>query len=550
MIRRVLTACIFCLLFFPPAFSQSALQVPPEQPRLVVEIVIDQMRFDYIYRYWDRFGKGGFRKLIDEGTFCKNAEFQYLNASSSTGFATISTGAYPAEHGIVADEWYRRLQHEKVYSTEDRGVQAVGGSYEEGMHSPVNLISSTLADEIKIHFNMRSKVFGVGMEEDAAILPAGHTADAAYWYDRKTGTWMTSSYYTDSLPDWVTAFNEKKFPELYLAREWKTLYSPDTYTESLPDSSEFETGFKGRSVFPYDLDQISRVSRRERDYSLLTRVPFGNTYTKDFAISLILSEKLGQDAVTDFLAVSFNPPAEIGKIFGPNSVEMEDTYLRLDQELEHFLNFLDQQVGKKNVLIFLTSNHGVSINPAYLESLRIPGGFFNMNAAISLLRAYLNVIYGNGTWVETVVDQQIFLNRELIEDSKVSLPEIQARVARFMVQVSGVASAITATTLETTNFTDGIYQKIQNGYNQKRSGDVIFNLEPGWVIRNGDVTGHSSAYRYDAHVPLIWYGWKIPRLVLTEPVDMTAVAPTIAFMMNISYPSGASGQPIQGLIRQ
>lgn len=548
MLRMIISVLVFCLPPFIPLFSQSTLTVPPDRPKLIVGIVVDQMRYDYIYRYWDKFGEGGFRRLIDEGTFCKNARFSYLNTYSATGYATISTGSMPASHGIIADEWYKRLQKEKIYCTQDEGVKAVGGSYENGMHSPVHLVATTLGDELRMYFNMRSKVFGVGMKEHAAILSAGHTANAAYWFDASTGTWMSSTWYLDSLPQWVREFNEKEFPDLYLEREWEPLYPEVSYVESLPDSCDYETGLGGRNVFPYDLDRISRVRRRERDYGLLGCVPFGNTYTKDFAVSLIVSEQLGKDKFPDLLTVAFNPPGEVGRLFGPNSMEMQDVYLRLDRDLEHFLEFLDQQVGKKNVLVYLTSNHGVSASPAYLKTLRIPGDFFNLNGAVTLLRAYLNVIYGNGNWVDTVIGQQIFLNRQLIEDSKLSLEEMQNRVARFMIQISGVARAVTSTSLESNYFGSGMMQRIQNGYNQKRSGDVILSLEPGWISRNGDVAGHSTAYRYDSHVPLIWYGWKIPRMVISDPVDMTGLASTVAFLMNISYPNGNMEEPLPGLI--
>ena len=543
-----LVFAVFAIWQVSPA--QNAIHVPPEQPGLIVGIVIDQMRYDYISRYWNRFGEGGFRRLIDEGTFCRNAQYLYLNTQSGPGYTTIATGTMPSAHGIVADEWYRRLQNEKLYCTFDPSVLPVGGSYDNGRHSPANIIGSTFADEMRLHFNMRSKVYGVGMKEHSAILSAGHSANASYWYDGNTGTWMSSTHYIDSLPLWVKEFNGKNFPDIYLDRVWETLFPRETYVASLADSNHFEKGFGNQHAFPYDLNKISKRGRRQRDYGVLGSTPFGNTFTKDFAIGLIVNEGLGKDQWPDFLSLCFTASAEVGRMFGPFSMEMEDIYLRLDRDIEHFLQFLDQQLGKKNVLIYLTSNHGVSVNPAYLESLRIPGGFFNLNGSVALLRSYLNAVYGSGNWVETVLDQQIFLNRNLIEDARISLEEIQNRVARFMVQLTGVSHTVTSSTLETVNFTDGIFHKIQNGFHQKRSGDVMFLLEPGWVVRTGNVTGHGSAYRSDSHVPLIWYGWKIRRATLNQPVEMTGVAPTISYFLNMAYPNGSTGQPIPGLINQ
>jgi hypothetical protein len=537
------------LLFLPLSLvCQESRIIPPEKPKLVIGIVIDQMRYDYIFRYWSKFGDNGFHRLLNEGTFCKNAQFNYLFTQSSVGYATIATGAMPSSHGIISEEWYQRLKKEKIQCIADDAVKAVGGSYEQGAYSPRNLLASTIADEIKLNSALRSKVFGVSMKAEAAILLSGHTADAAYWYDPKTGTWMTSTYYLDSLPAWVNDFNLKNLQDIYLDKEWNTLLPLEEYTESLPDESGYETGLGNRKTFPYDLASISKVKKKERDYSILASTPFGNTFTKDFAIQLIVNEALGKDEYTDYLALNFSSTEKIGLNFGPGSVEIEDTYLRLDQELGHFLEFIDKEIGKKNVLIFLTSNHGVSLNPGYLENLGIPGGFFNLKGSMSLLASYLNAVYGNGEWIDGYTDQQIFLNRELIEDSRLSLEEFQNRVARFMVQFTGVANAITSSTLETTNFTEGIFFKIQNGFNQKRSGDIIINFEPGWVIKNGNATGNNSSYRYDSHVPLIWYGWRIRRVTILTPVDMTSVAPTIAFMLNISFPSGASGQPIQDIV--
>jgi predicted AlkP superfamily pyrophosphatase or phosphodiesterase len=548
MRKRITSVIITALLLKIGIYAQNERQIPPEKPKIIIGIVVDQMRYDYIYRYWDKLGDDGFKKLIDEGTFCKNAQFNYLFAQSAVGYATISTGAMPASHGVVSDHWYERLRGSKVYATEDEKVNAIGGSYEMGQHSPRNLLASTVADEIKINQNLKAKVFGVGLKDHAPILSTGHTADAAYWFDPVTGSWMTSSYYMDSLPAWVEEFNEKEIPDLYLEKQWNTLLSIDEYTESLADTTRFENGFGDRYSFPYDLEELSRINRREKDYRVLASTPFGNTYTKDFAISLIVNEGLGKDGIVDFLAINFSSTEEIGLKFGPNSVEIEDTYLRLDQDLAHLLTFIEEEIGKKNVLIYLTSNHGVSLNPGYLEELRVPGGFFNLKGAITLLNSYLRVAYGGGEWIESFSDQQIFLNRQLIEDSQISLEDIQDRVSRFMVQYSGIANTITSTTLDKTSFTDGPFSKFQNGYNQKRSGDVLINYEPGWVIRNGNATGHNTSYRYDSHVPLIWYGWKIKRQTISSPIDMTSIAPTIAFLLNISYPSGCSGQAIEQII--
>lgn len=531
------------------SFSQSNTQIPPEKPKLVIQIIVAQMRYDYLSRYWDKFEEGGFKRIIDEGTFCKNANFPYLFTQSAPGQATIATGTTPDHHAIVSDQWYIRLKDEMVGCTEDVEVEPVGGSFENGQHSPSFLLSTTVGDELRLSNNFHSKVFSVALREQSAILAGGHACNGAFWYDGNTGTWMTSSFYLDSLPAWLNEFNNKQLPDVYLNRDWNTLLPLEEYTESTNDTTGFEKGIEGRSVFPYDLELLSRIDRYTKNYEVLLTTPFGNTFTKDLALTTIMEEELGQDDYPDLLSVTFSSTDYLGLLFGPGSVEMEDTYLRLDQDIAHFLQSVDEYIGKKNVLIVLTADHGVARIPQYMRESKIPSGYFNHNQAMSLLKSYLNVFYGNGDWVSAYSQQQIFLNHTLLEDSNIDLEEMQTRIARFMIQFTGVANTITAATLQTTHFTDGIFHKIQNSYHQKRSGDVILNLEPGWVEENDNSTGHNSAYPYDTHVPLIWYGWKISRASLLRPVSMTDIAPTLSYFLGISWPTASTGETIMELIR-
>jgi len=531
------------------SFSQSNTQIPPEKPKLVIQIIVAQMRYDYLSRYWDKFEEGGFKRIIDEGTFCKNANFPYLFTQSAPGQATIATGTTPDHHAIVSDQWYIRLKDEMVGCTKDVEVEPVGGSFENGQHSPSFMLSTTVGDELRLSNNFHSKVFSVALREQSAILAGGHACNGAFWYDGNTGTWMTSSFYMDSLPAWLNEFNNKQLPDIYLNRDWNTLLPLEEYTESTNDTTGFEKGIEGRSVFPYDLELLSRIDRYTKNYEVLLTTPFGNTFTKDLALATIMEEELGQDDYPDLLSVAFSSTDYLGLQFGPGSVEMEDTYLRLDQDLAHFLHSIDEYIGKKNVLIVLTADHGVARIPQYLKESKIPSGYFNFNQAMSLLKSYLNVFYGNGDWVSAYFQQQIFLNHTLLEDSNIDLEEMQTRIARFMIQFTGVANSITAATLQTTHFTNGIFHKIQNSYHQKRSGDVILNLEPGWVEEDDNSTGHNSAYPYDTHVPLIWYGWKISRASLLRPVSMTDIAPTLSYFLDISWPTASTGEIIMELIR-
>ena len=541
---------VFCIsfIFNFQINAQRIKAYPPEKPKLIIGIVVDQMRYDYIYRYWNKLENNGFKRFINEGAVCKNAHQNYLYTQTGPGHASIYTGATPSVNGIVTNDWYIPLKKQKVYCVEDSKVKAVGSNSDKGKVSPINLLTTTIGDELKLSNQNKSKVIAIAMKDRAAILPGGHNPNAAYWYDETTGNWITSSYYMDTLPKWVDEFNNKKLADLYLDRLWSPLLPVTDYSESLPDSNKYEEGFGNKQKnFPYDLAFISKKDKKNRDYSILKMTPFGNTFTHDFAIASILGENLGKHDYTDFLAVSFSPTDYIGHSFGPLAMETEDTYLRLDKEIAHFLDFIESEIGKENVLVFLTGDHGSSLHPQYLIDNHLPGGIFKQYYALSLLKSYLNAVYGEGEWVLSYLDNQIFLNHALIEDSKLSLKDVQDKVAAFMLQFNGVQNAVTANTLQTNNFTQGMFMYMQNSYNQKRSGDILINLEPGWIQDLNYFIDHNTAYSYDTHVPLLWYGWKISHKTILREVHPIDIVPTISALLNIESPSGCNGEPIDEL---
>lgn len=521
--------------------------IPSESPKLVIGIVVSEMRYDYLNRYWDKFGEGGFRRLVNEGSVCKNAYHDYLIAESSPGFATLGTGAYPSEHGMVSDYWYNRLGNTIEYSISDSHAETIGGLFESGKYSPRSLNYSTLSDELKVSSKFGSKVISVSLDPVGSVISGGHTADASYWYDPETGNWITSNYYVDSLNNWVKVFNEKGFADLYLQKKWETLMPLNDYAESLADSSPYETGIRGKTEFPYDLAEMSKKSRNEFDFSLLREVPFGNTLTTDFAIGAVMEEELGKDEITDWLHLNFAVGAYLGKKYSSWSVEMEDMYLRLDKDIEHFLEFVDAEIGMENVLVYLTAENAAAHDPDYLMDRRIPSGYFNYNSALSLLKSYLNVIYGKGKWIKFYYAKQIFINRDLIEDSKLSMVEVQDRIARFMVQFEGVSTVLTSENLMKNNYTTGAFERIQKSYNQKRSGDVILHLTPGWTEKAPD-RKLASSYHYDTHVPLIFYGWQIGREEISREISVVDLMPTMAWFLNISRPVSMQGKIIGELL--
>ena len=544
-------AIILCAILFKTAFGQGA-YIPPEKPRLVIGIVVEQLRYDQIEKIRSRLGENGIRRLLNEGTYFQNASYQYMLTQTAPGYATISTGAEPSLHGITSDNWYLPLKNELIYCTKDISVNPVGGSYESGLHSPANLLVSTFTDELKMASGKQAKVFAVGLKENPVIFSAGHAANGAFWYDNTTGTWMSSTYYTDSLPGWVIDFNAMRYADSFLDNTWNLLRPVRDYSDCLPDSNKFEAGFNGLNYFPYDLRKLSSKGRGSsgKDFSLLRETPFGNTFTTNFAIKLIEKESLGKDDVTDFLSICYAATDYIGHRFGPSSVEMADAIFRLDKDIENLLKYVTDSLGKRNVLIYFTSAHGISEIPGVLESNRIPSGYFRQNQALQLLRSYLNAVYGEGDWVKGYQEKQIFLNRTLIEDAKIPLEDVQKKVARFIVQFSGVASAYPYSVFEASDFGNGNMKRIINDFSPQRSGDVIVTLNSGWVEKEDDyVASSNSPYEYDTHVPLIWYGWSINRANVTRKVNMTDVAATLSSLCRVPLPNACSGEPMFELFR-
>lgn len=542
-------ACVLTLSLFAqgPVKTLVATSIP-SKPKLVVGIVVDQMRYDYIYRYWNKFGNDGFKRLVNEGFFCRNTNFNYVPTYTGPGHASIYTGTTPAVHGIIANDWYDKTTGKSLYCAGDKNSIGVGTTANEGKRSPVNMLTSTITDELRISSNMKSKVIGVALKDRSSILPAGHIANAAYWYDGSIGGFITSTYYMKELPVWVQEFNKKELAKKYLSQPWNTLLPIETYTESLPDDNKYEFVAKGESkpVFPHNLPELMKANG---GLNMVRSTPFGNSLTKDFAIDVMKNENLGKSEATDFLAVSFSSPDYIGHAYGPNSIEQEDDYIRLDKDLAELLKFIDEQVGKNNALIFLTADHAAPEVPSYLIDLKIPAGYVAESKILRNLKDHLLKSYGD-TLALSFENQQVFLNHAAIDNKKLELEKVQNDVAAFLLNAEGVAEVLTATTLNNASFTEGSRYLMQKGFNAKRSGDVLVNYLPGWVdgfSKTG--TTHGSPYSYDTHVPLIFHGWNIQQGSSAEQVYITDVAATLAMMLNIQFPNGCTGKPISFLVK-
>jgi len=535
---------LISLFIFSVVYSQKKFSNPP---KLIVGITIEEMRYEMLLRYWDAFTDDGFKQVIDEGALCTQVHHNYLITQNAPGHATIVTGTNPSYHGIIADRWYDKLSKKYIGAADEKKYNLMNGRITFGNFTPENLLASSIGDELKLATNDSSKVISIATNPVSSVISGGRLADYAFWFNDENGKWITGNYYIDSLPEWVHEFHEKDFRNIYMKQTWSTLYSlEENYQSSLPDNNPFEIGIRlYRYTFPYDLNYLKN---RSGNYKYLKYTPFGNTYTKDFAISTIIGENLGKDNFTDFLNVSFSASSYAGDLFGPRSVEIEDVFLRLDRDIKHFIDFLNNHIGIENVLIYITSDRGVADVPEYLKYKKQNAGIFEPQKALSLLNSYLSILYGDGDWIDFYQSGQLYINQQMIDQSGVVLSEIQEQAAGFLVQYSGVADAVPAMSLINSQFTAGIKEKMQNSFHQKRSGDVIVNLEPGWIEKDGKATGSGSGYNYDTHVPLIWYGWKVKNSRIDENIETTDIAPTIAWILKITSPNASIGKPIYQII--
>lgn len=547
----ILLPLTFALLAFAGQTKKNppAPEPIPASPKLVIGIVCDQMRFDYVYRYWDKLGNDGFKRLLSQGYECRNTNYNYMPTYTGPGHASIYTGTTPAVHGIIANDWLDREAGKSVYCVEDETVKGVGTTAEEGKRSPRRLLSTTMGAQLHLATNHGAKVFGVALKDRAAILPAGHTANGAFWYDGASGNFITSSFYMTALPQWVTDFNNRKLPAQYMSVPWTTLLAADQYTESLPDNSPYEGKWIGEAqpVFPHN---IPGLMDKNGGLGMIRATPSGNTLTRNFAEALITAENLGKGKYTDFLAVSFSSTDYIGHMYGPQSMEVEDCYLRMDKELAEFLKFIDNWCGKNSALVFLTADHGAVENPQFLMDAGIPGGFFREDVVEDSLKKNLKRVYGD-TLIWGMANDQVYFNNKTVEARGINHTDLERYVATFLLRFPGVASTITATDLANSEYMETPKHLVQKGFYFRRSGDVAIVLNPGWISDWNRTTGttHGTPWSYDTHVPLYWWGWKVQNGKSDAAVNITGIAPTVCQMLNIQNPDGCTGKPIAGILK-
>jgi predicted AlkP superfamily pyrophosphatase or phosphodiesterase len=515
-----------------------------KKPKLVVGIVVDQLRHDYFERYADNFGEEGFKRLISGGFYNHNTHYNYIPTFTGPGHTSVYTGTTPATHGIIANNWYDKNIKTSVYCAEDTSVYTVGSKSDAGLMSPHRILSSTITDELGMATNFKSKVVGISIKDRGSILPAGHNPTGAFWYDKSNGHFVSSSYYgKKNLPTWLQEFNNRNLADDYLNQTWELSMPLKEYTQSTADNMPYEMTVKGKEkpVFPYDLKTLRA---KNGNFALLPNTAYGNTVLADLAIATMEGEKMGQDDITDFLALSFSSTDYIGHGFGPRSVEVQDTYIKLDQEIARLFKHLDENVGEDNYLIFMTSDHGCAEVPEYLQAHKIPADHYDGKAYVQNMSNALNNEFGIGEWIEDFSNEQFFLNHALITENKIDLDAIRKFVVNESLKLEGVAEAYSATDMQRTQFTEHKAAALQMGYNFKRSGDVLLILEPGWFYQTRSATTHGTGYAYDTHVPLIWYGLGIKSGKSFKRQNIDDIAVTLAHLLGTNLPNGATGEPI------
>ncbi|WP_288459248.1 alkaline phosphatase PafA [uncultured Chryseobacterium sp.] len=518
-----------------------------ERPKLVVGLVVDQMRWDYLYRFYNKYGNDGFKRLLNTGYSLNNVHIPYVPTVTALGHTCIYTGSVPAIHGIAGNDWTDKETGQNVYCTTDESVKPVGTTNAKvGSHSPKNLWSTTVTDELRLATNFQGKVIGVSLKDRASILPAGHTPNGAFWFDDSTGDFITSSWYMNDLPQWVKTFNSQDLPDKLVANGWNTLLPIDQYTESSPDNSSWEglLGSAKTPTFPYSNLAADYQSKKDN----IRYTPFGNTLTLKLAEAAIEGEKLGGDDVVDMLAINLASTDYAGHKFGPNSIEVEDVYLRLDKDLAQFFNYLDSKVGKGQYTVFLSADHGGAHSVGFLQEHKITTGFFGdgMDKNVNLK---LKEKFGVDKLINAVDNYQIYFDRKLLKENNIKLEDVVDFTVKEIESDPSDLYAVPVNKVSESSIPEPIKQRIINGINRQRSGDIqLISHDSMLPPYSKTGTTHSVWNSYDSHIPLIFMGWGIQHGESNKAYFMTDIAPTVSSLLKIQFPSGNVGNPITEVI--
>lgn len=516
-----------------------------ERPKLVVGIVVDQMRMEYLYRFQCDFSENGFKRIMNKGFTFHNAHYNYVPTYTAPGHATIYTGTTPSVHGIVGNEWFSRKLGKDMYCTDDASVATIGdGTKAEGEMSPKNLLTTTITDELKLGTNFKGKVIGMSLKDRGAILPAGHFANWAFWYS-KTGSFISSTFYGKQLPEWVSQFNSEKSYLKYINQGWDLLKPASTYNESDADDSPYEGKLYGveKPIFPYDLKKMYD----KNDAGVLRATPYGNDILADFAKKAIENEELGKDDITDFLTVSFSSTDYVGHILGARSMELQDTYLRLDLTIADFLNYLDTTVGKGNYLIFLTADHACAENGNFMHNEKYDVKNIDYKTISKSVEQFSKDTFGE----DLVLDYSnfnLFLDKSKITGKGLIFKEVRSKFIDYFMTQEHVKRVYTEEEIMNSNGNDYYLNTIFNGYDVTQSGDLVILDKPGYIEYGATGTTHGTPYAFDTHSPLLFYGWKIKKGNSHDKKYITQIAPTIAQKIGITFPNGSKCEVLSEIL--
>nr|WP_319269397.1 alkaline phosphatase family protein [uncultured Draconibacterium sp.] len=536
----------FIFLFLSsPSQAQNNGQIDSDKPKVVIGIVIENMRPDYIQRFWDKFQPNGFKKIYSEGAVCQNVKLTLHEQNYASGTATLFTGVHPSIHGIVSNKWYDRLKKKEIDSTEDDYYFTVGADTEAGAASPKNLLSTTLTDNLKILSGGKAKIFSAALNRESAVFAAGHAADGAYWFDTESGRMISSSFYVSTFPDWVRIFNSENYADVYSHRTWTTLLPETSYTESLRDDYLLERGYFGEfNTFPHS---INKYIKRTNDFRPFKTTPSANMMIKDFTLRLLENEEIGTDNVTDFVTAVFSSMDYENNSFGPASLEMMDTYLYLDQYIGELVDAAEKKFGKDNVLFFLTANTSASYPVEYLkEEFHLTVDYFNVESAIALLTSYLNITYGEKNWIEHYSDLQLYLDHDIISKSdNVTLNELREVSSNFINQFTGVQVSMPAFQLEQGSSANGLFEPLYNTYHKNRSGDFIYTLKEGW---QPGYKFKRANYTDQSRIPIVIWGKNIKAQQITTTHNAVDLVPTLAELISVPIPDKCQGKIIKEVL--
>ncbi|MDH4403373.1 MAG: alkaline phosphatase family protein [Flavobacterium sp.] len=533
-------------IFLVSALIITSILKAQERPKLVVGIVVDQMKMEYLYRFSNDFSSNGFKRLMDNGYTFHNMHFNYMPTYTGPGHASIFTGATPSIHGIVGNDWFNRSTGKEVYCTDDASVRILGdGKTDEGEMSPKNLQSTTITDELRLDTNFKGKVIGISLKDRGAILPAGHFANWAFWYSN-SGSFISSSFYGEKLPEWVTKFNNEKHYLPYISKEWDLFKPISTYNESLPDNNPYEGKLYGSSapVFPYNLKGMFD----KNGPSIIRSTPFGNDLLAEIATQAIESEELGKDTITDFLTVSFSSTDYVGHLTGPRSIETQDTYLRLDKTLADFLTYLDKTVGKDNYLIFLTADHAGAENVNYLKDNKYEVNSVDPKEIIKELSKFSQDTFG-ANLVLNYSNFNLYLNKEIIKNNGLDLLKVKQSFKDYLMKQIQVKRVYTEEEILASTGNDFYLDIIAKGYDPNQNGDIVILEKPGYIEYKGTGTSHGTTYSYDTHVPALFYGWHVKHGESHDRKVITQIIPTISQMIKIPFPNGTEANVLSELFK-